>query len=258
MIAPVVAVVPAGAVLADVRWPAGREAYDAGHLPGAVYVDLSSALAGPPTPAGGRHPLPPPADFAAAMSACGIGDGDTVVAYDDEGGVMAARLVWMLRALGVDAALLDGPGPLTSTEPGARPAAGFAARPWPADRLADVADVLDPAYIVLDARAGERFRGEADPLDARAGHVPGARSLPCRSLLEDGRLLPVAALRARFAALGVSEGSPVVAYCGSGVTACHDLLALEHAGLGTGRLYVGSWSAYSSDPDHPVATGPSG
>lgn len=259
MIAPVVQAAPAGAVLADVRWYAdGRpvsDAYEQGHLPGAVLVDLESALAGAATPEGGRHPLPSPEEFAAAMAGLGIGDDDLVVAYDDEGGVLAARLVWMLRVTGHEAALLDGPGPLTSTGTATRAPAVFTPRPWPAERLATAQDALDPGSVVLDARAGERYRGEVEPLDPRAGHVPGARSLPCRELVEDGRLLPVEQLRARFAAVGVEAGSDVVAYCGSGVTACHDLLAMEHAGLGTGRLYPGSWSAYSADPDAPVATG---
>lgn len=263
MLPPVVDVVPPYAVPADVRWYADgrspRAACDAGHLPGAVFIDLAEDLAGPAAPHGGRHPLPDPAQFAAAMSTVGIGDRDPVVAYDDEGGVMAARLVWMLRVIGHDAALLDGGlaayrGPLERLTP-ARPRATFRSRPWPVERLAGPDDALDPANVVLDARAGERFRGEVEPLDARAGHVPGALSLPCRDNLgPDGRLLPVQELRRRFAAVGADSGD-VVSYCGSGVTACHTLLALEHAGLGTGRRFPGSWSAYSADPDRPVALG---
>lgn len=252
-------------VLADVRWyldgRSGRAAYDAGHLPGAVFVDLDRWLAGPGSPAAGRHPLPDPAVFAEGMAALGIGDGDTVVAYDDAGGVVAARLVWLLRATGRSAALLDGglaayDGELAVEAP-ARPRRVFAVRPWPGDLLADADDAADPSAVVLDARDGARYRGEREPVDPRAGHVPGARSLPCRDNLgPDGRFLSVPELRSRFAAVGVvPEGAPVVSYCGSGVTACHTLLALEHAGLPPGRLYPGSWSQWSSDPARPVATG---
>lgn len=252
-------------VVADVRWyldgRSGRAAYDVGHVPGAVFVDLDAWLAAPPSDAGGRHPLPDPERFAQGMAQLGIGDDDTVVAYDDAGGVIAARLVWMLRATGHDAALLDGglaawEGPL-ETEPAARPATRFTARPWSAGVLATIDDAADPANVVLDARERGRYRGDGpDPVDPRAGHIPGARSLPCRENLDGrGRFLPVDELRARFAAAGVRAGSPVVSYCGSGVTACHNLLALEHAGLGEGRLFPGSWSQWSRDPARPVATG---
>ncbi len=253
-----------GVVLADVRWyldgRSGRAAHEAGHLPGAVFVDLDRWLAAPGTPAAGRHPLPAPEVFAEGMATLGIGDDDTVLAYDDAGGVTAARLVWLLRATGVQAALLDGgllayDGPL-ETGVVERPRATFAPRPWPADRLAGVEDAVDPRAVVLDARDAARFRGEVEPVDPRAGHIPGARSVPAReNLAADGRFLPPGALRARFAAAGVVEGSPVVGYCGSGVTACHTLLALELAGLGPGRLYPGSWSQYCADPGRPVATG---
>jgi thiosulfate/3-mercaptopyruvate sulfurtransferase len=251
-------------VLADVRWyldgRSGRAAYDAGHLPGAVFVDLDAWLAGPPTPADGRHPLPDPEVFAAGMARLGIGDDDTVAAYDDEGGVIAARLVWLLRSTGHDAALLDGglaawEGPLETVTP-ARPARAFAARPWPADRLASMDDAADRANIVIDARQRERFLGAVEPVDPRAGHIPGARSLPARGHLDPtGRLLPVDALRRRLAEVGIGRGTPVVSYCGSGVNACHNLLVLEHVGLGPGRLYPGSWSQWSRDPARPVATG---
>jgi thiosulfate/3-mercaptopyruvate sulfurtransferase len=251
-------------VLVDVRsyldGRSGRDAYLRGHLPGAVFADLDHDLAAHGAPATeGRHPLPDPASFAAAMAALGVGDDDTVVGYDDAGGVMAARLVWMLRATGHDAALLDGgfdayDGEL-ETGPASRAPAVFTVRPWPADRLADVDDAAGSSFVVLDARQGERFRGETEPIDPRAGHIPGARSLPCRENLDaDGRFRPVAELRERFAAVGVGPGTPVVSYCGSGVTACHNLLALEHAGLGVGRLYPGSWSQYANS-DRPAATG---
>ena len=250
-------------VLADVRWyldgRSGRAAYDAGHLPGAVFVDLDRWLAGPASPAEGRHPLPAPEVFAEGMSSLGIGAHDPVVAYDDAGGVVAARLVWLLRAIGCDAGLLDGglqayDGPLERRPP-VRPRAVFPVRPWPAELLADLADVTAPGAVVLDARDRERYRGEVEPVDPRAGHVPGARNVPCRENLdESGRLLPAEVLRERFAAAGVEPGRPVVSYCGSGVTACHNLLALELAGLGRGRLYPGSWSQYAAT-DRPAATG---
>jgi thiosulfate/3-mercaptopyruvate sulfurtransferase len=256
-------------VLADVRWyldgRSGRAAYDAGHLPGAVFVDLDADLAAPRGPGpsrAGRHPLPSPAAFAAAMGALGIGDGDVVVAYDDAGGVIAARLVWMLRATGASAALLDGglrPDHELSTEPAGRPPAAFTPRPWPAGRIAGLHDAVDRRNLVLDARNRDRYRGEVEPVDPRPGHIPGARNLPAgENLTSDGFVLPVAELRARFAAVGVpgpDAGGRVVSSCGSGVTACHTLLLLEHAGLGEGRLDPGSWSAYSSHPDLPAATG---
>ncbi len=250
-------------VLADVRWyldgRSGRAAYEAGHLPAAVFVDLDRWLAGPASPAAGRHPLPDPEVFAEGMASLGIGANDRVVAYDDAGGVVAARLVWMLRALGCDAALLDGglqayDGPLEQAAH-SRLRAAFAPRPWPAELLAGLDDLADPGLVLLDARDRERYRGEVEPVDARAGHVPGARSVPCReNLYASGRLLPVEELRRRFTAAGVEPGRPVVAYCGSGVTACADLLALEHAGLGRGRLFPGSWSQYAAT-ERPAATG---
>jgi thiosulfate/3-mercaptopyruvate sulfurtransferase len=265
VIAPVVDVseLQDGYVLADVRsyldGRVGRDAYESGHLPGAVFVDLDEQLADHTDPSLGRHPLPRPEAFARAMADAGIADDDIVVAYDDAGGVMAARLVWMLRATGHDAALLDGGiqafgGPLeTDTPP--RPPARFSARPWPPDRLASIEDAADPANVVIDARQRERFHGAEDDLDPRFGHIPGARSLPCReNLAPDGRFLPVEALRAKLADVGITGDEPVVSYCGSGVTACHNLLAIEHAGLGGGRLFPGSWSQWSRDPDRPIQT----
>jgi len=254
----------AGVMLADVRWYAdgrsGRAAYDAGHIAGAVYVELEQWLSAPYAPDAGRHPLPDPDVFARGMSEAGIGDADTVVGYDDQGGVIAARLVWMLRVTGHDAALLDGglaawPEPL-ETARASRPRASFTPVPWPAERLAAIDDAADATNIVLDARQRERFGGEPDPLDPRAGHIPGARSVPCReNLRPDGRLLPPGELRRRLSEPGVDGSAPVVSYCGSGVTACHNLLAIEHAGLGHGRLYAGSWSQWSRDPARPIAVG---
>lgn len=271
MIAPIVDVAwwqahRADVLTADVRFyldgRSARAAYDRGHLPGAVFVDLERWLTEHGTPADGRHPLPSPARFAEGMAAAGIGDETTVVAYDDAGGTTAARLVWMLRALGHPAALLDGglaayDGGLETEETVPAPAS-FAERAWPAERLADIDAAADTtANVVLDARDANRFSGEFEPVDPVGGHIPGARSLPCREHLDaDGRFLDADALRARFAAVGAAEpGAQVVSYCGSGVTACHNLLALEHAGLGPGRLYAGSWSAYANTPGRPVATG---
>jgi thiosulfate/3-mercaptopyruvate sulfurtransferase len=165
----------------------------------------------------------------------------------------------MLRATGHDAALLDGgllayDGPL-ETAPTERAPAEFAPVPWPPELLASIDAAADPANVVVDARQRERFRGDEEPVDPRAGHIPGARSLPVREHLDaQGRLLPVETLRERLAVAGIGPGAPVVSYCGSGVTACHNLLVLEHVGLGAGRLYAGSWSQWSHS-SRPVATG---
>jgi len=251
-------------VLADVRWyldgRSGRAAYDAGHIPGAVFVDLDRWLAGEASPESGRHPLPEPETFAAGMSALGIGEDSRVVAYDDEGGVIAARLVWMLRVTGHEAALLDGGlqtyhGPLERDAPRSVKAT-FTPRPWPPHRLADIDDASDPANTVIDARAPERYRGDLEPVDARAGHIPGARNVACRANLDQaGRFLPAETLRHQFLAAGMTDGKSTISYCGSGVTACHNLIAMELAGFGGGRLYAGSWSQYSHASTRPVATG---
>jgi thiosulfate/3-mercaptopyruvate sulfurtransferase len=249
----------------DVRWyldgRSGRAAFEAAHLPGAVWIDLERDLAAPAGDAtAGRHPLPDPEQFAAAMAAHGIGDGDTVIAYDDDRGAIAARLVWMLRVTGHDAALLDGgiaawDGPL-STDVVVRAPATFTPRPWPAARLASIDEVAATGDVLIDGRAADRFAGAADAVDPRPGHIPGARSLPTREhAAPDGRLRDTGALRERFAAVGIEAGTPVVSYCGSGVTACHNLLVLEHAGLGPGRLFPGSWSQWSRDPSRPAETG---
>lgn len=258
-------------VLADVRWqlqgPSGREEYEAGHIPGAVFVDLDVDLADITTPDRGRHPLPSPEAFAAAMGALGMGDGDAVVAYDAAGGIFAARLAWMLRAIGHRAAVLDGGlsawgGPLHDGPGPARAPATFTPVPWPPQAIAsidEVAAVVGPgsACVLIDARAPERYRGEFEPVDPRAGHIPGAVNAPCMAhLAPDGRLLPADALRAQFAAAGVTHGDGAIAYCGSGVNACHGLLVMEHAGLGRGRLFPGSWSAWSNQPDRPAASLP--
>lgn len=262
------------AVLADVRWYLdgrdGRAAFEAGHLPGAVWVDLEGSLAAHGLPAAeGRHPLPHPAHFAHAMGALGIGDHTVVVAYDDTGGLTAGRLVTMLRWLGRDAAVLDGGLPVWQAEgrpvetgPGRSPEpTAFTAAPWPPDRLATADEALAVAAAggaVIDARAAERFTGEQTMVDPRPGHIPGARNAPWSAVLgPDGRLRPPEELRAHYAALGADTGD-VVAYCGSGVSACMNLLAMEHAGLPVPRLYVASWSGWSSDPDRPAETGPAG
>ena len=250
-------------VVCDVRWyldgRSGRAGYEGGHIPGAIWVDLETDLSAPPGDAG-RHPFPAPQAFAEAMGSLGIGDGDTVAAYDDDGGAIAARLVWMLRAIGHDATLLDGgiaawPGTL-STEPVTRPAASFTAAPWPAERMAGIDEAAATSDVVIDGRAADRYAGASDAYDPRWGHIPGARSLPTREHLgDDGRLQDPDALRRRFAAVGIDEGTGVVSYCGSGVNACHNLLVMEHAGLGRGRLFPGSWSQWSRDPARPLETG---
>ncbi|PSK98507.1 thiosulfate/3-mercaptopyruvate sulfurtransferase [Murinocardiopsis flavida] len=253
----------------DTRWyldgRSGRDAYLAGHLPGAVHADVDTDLAAPATPEGGRHPLPEPGEFAAALGRLGIGDTTPVVAYDDAGGSVAARLVWMLRALGSPAAILDGgiqawPGP---TEQGAAAPKPRRRTPkaWPADRIADLAHVraagTDPAALLVDARARDRYTGAAPaPVDARPGHIPGARSAEWQGNLgPDGRFAAPEVLRARFDALGAGGAASITAYCGSGVTACHTLLALERAGFTGARLYPGSFSAWGPDRSLPVETG---
>ena len=251
-------------VLCDVRWyldgRSGLEAYEAGHLPGAVFVDLDEHLTAEPGPGVGRHPLPVAEAFAGSMGELGIGPDDTVVAYDDAGGMSAGRLVWMLRVLGQAAALLDGgigawSGQLETRTPQRTPV-DVPVRPWPDRAFVDIGDVAAGATgrVLLDARAPERYRGEVEPMDPRAGHVPGAVTAPVAANLVDGRFLLPADLSDHYRALGVEDATDVVAYCGSGVSACHDLLAMEHAGMGRGRLYVGSWSQWSAS-NHPIATG---
>ena len=253
------------AVIADVRWyldgRSGRAAHEAGHIPGSVFVDLDAVLAAPATPETGRHPLPDPEAFAAGMRAAGISDDSVVVAYDDAGGMSAGRLVWMLRALGVEAALLDGGlaawADDVATGAGLTPGVGaFATRDWPADRLASLDEAAGTVEaVVIDARAPERYRGDVEPIDPRAGHIPGAVNVPFGGNLDaEGRFLAPELLRARFEAVGVVPDGDAIVYCGSGVTACHDLLAIEHAGLGRARLFPGSWSRYAAT-DRPVATG---
>jgi len=251
-------------VVADVRWyldgRSGLEAYIERHLPGAVFVDLDQCLSGSPSAQNGRHPLPDAASFALAMASLGISNDSRVIGYDDDYGRVAARLVWLLRVTGHSASLLDGgmgawPGPFESGRPS--PVAGdFHLDHWPAHRFATAEDVKS-AGLVMDARAPERYRGEVEPVDARAGHIPGARNAPTSENLDGrGYFKPPMALRALYEGLGAGDEISPVVYCGSGVTACHDLLALEMAGFKWGRLYAGSWSQWSGDPARDVETGP--
>jgi thiosulfate/3-mercaptopyruvate sulfurtransferase len=253
-------------VLVDIRWyldgRPGRPSYEAGHIPGAVFLDLDAVLsAAHDDDSQGRHPLPEPERFAAGLAALGIGDQDAVVAYDDAGGVIAARLVWMLRATGHDAALLDGglsawpTADLHTNSPRPRPPASFTPQPWPPELLATVDEVAGTGDVLIDARDRGRFAGGSDPVDPRSGHIPGAINVPTREHLDaEGRMASPAELRRTFSAAGIEPGTPVISYCGSGVTACHNLLALERAGLGPGRLFPGSWSQWSRDPKRPIET----
>jgi thiosulfate/3-mercaptopyruvate sulfurtransferase len=295
-------------VLLDVRWrlggPPGIDSYRAGHLPGAVFVDLDADLSGP-AGAGGRHPLPAAADFQAAMRRLGVRSGYPVVVYDDGDSTIAARAWWTLRYFGHDQVrVLDGGfrawsaagQPITRQEPSVA-AGDFTAGPGNLPLLdAAGAAALARSGVLLDARAGERYRGETEPVDPVAGHIPGALSAPTvGNVGADGRFLPPDELRQRFAGLGVpvgpvdpepgapgvsappgsaagaspprsgattslpGSGAPaepaVGAYCGSGVTAAHEVLALALAGI-PAALYVGSWSGWTADPARPVATGP--
>lgn len=246
---------------------AGRQAYMEGHLPGAHYAHLDEDLSSSITPTTGRHPLPDPAQLAQKLSEWGIDNHTQVVAYDDMGGMLAAaRLWWLLRWLGHEAvAVLDGglaawrraELPLTTATPTARPAA-FEARPD--DRLwltAAQIQALSKEEQLVDARAAARYRGEMEPIDPVAGHIPGAINLPTEdNLTTDGHFQPADALRTRFlAVLAGRSPTAVVHHCGSGLTACHNLLAMEAAGLNGSRLYAGSWSEWIRDPSRPVATG---
>ena len=261
-------------VLLDVRWrlggPPGRERYRAGHLPGARFTDLDRDLAGPPG-AGGRHPLPGPGPFQAAMRRAGVSDGRPVVVYDEDDSLAAARAWWLLRYFGhAGTRVLDGGYQAWlaagyPVEQGGPPAAAdgtFTARPGQLPVLdAAAAGRLAADGVLLDARAAERYRGETEPADPVAGHIPGAVSAPtAANVTAGGRFRGPAELRARFAGLGLRPapgGERAVAgvYCGSGVTAAHEVLALHLAGL-PAALYPGSWSEWITDPARPVATGP--
>ncbi|MFC7914798.1 sulfurtransferase [Streptomyces sp. NPDC057386] len=260
-------------VLLDVRWQLslakaageppfdGRAAHAAGHIPGAVYVDLDAELASAPG-ASGRHPLPDLEVFGAAMRRAGVSARRPVVVYDGGQGWGAARAWWLLRWTGhPDVRVLDGglpswQGELTTDVP--RPVEGDF-RPVPGDTGlldADGAAALARSGVLFDARAGERYRGDVEPIDRVGGHIPGAISAPTNeNVAPDGRFLPAEELRARFKALGATDGTPVGVYCGSGVSGAHEVLALAVAGI-PAALYVGSWSEWSSDPARPVAAGP--
>ncbi|MEU3372419.1 sulfurtransferase [Streptomyces sp. NPDC006660] len=263
---------PRPPVLLDVRWQLslakasgdapfdGRAEYAAGHLPGAVFVDLDTELAGPPG-AGGRHPLPDVAEFGRVMRGAGVSARTPVVVYDGGQGWAAARAWWLLRWTGHgDVRVLDGglaawTGPL-STEIPAPPEGDFRPEPGAVALLdADGAAALARSGVLLDARAGERYRGDVEPIDRVGGHIPGALSAPTtENVGPDGRFLPAPELAARFKALGAVD-TEVGVYCGSGVSGAHEVLALAVAGI-PAALYAGSWSQWSSDESRPVATGP--
>jgi thiosulfate/3-mercaptopyruvate sulfurtransferase len=260
-------------VLLDVRWQLtvakaageppfdGRAAYAAGHIPGAVYVDLDTELASAPG-VRGRHPLPDLEVFGAALRRAGVSTGTPVVVYDGGQGWAAARAWWLLRWTGhPDVRVLDGglpswEGALETSAP--TPVEGdFEPVPGDAGFLDAVgAAALARSGVLFDARAGERYRGDVEPIDRVGGHIPGAVSAPTNENVgPDGRFLPAEQLAERFKALGAGEGAAVGVYCGSGVSGAHEVLALAVAGI-PAALYVGSWSEWSSDPARPVAVGP--
>jgi thiosulfate/3-mercaptopyruvate sulfurtransferase len=248
---------------------AGRRAYAEGHLPRAAYADLEAHLSSPIGPNTGRHPLPDPARLAAWLGDCGVSATTRVVVYDDAGGGFAVRLWWLLRWIGHDrVALLDGglqawiaAGGAPTQEVHRHEPAELNAKPddtrWVTTE-ALAADLTTGRMTLIDARAPERFRGEREPIDPVAGHIPGAINLPLTDNLDaDGRFLCPDRLRERFTrSIGQAPPSSVVHSCGSGVNACHNLLAMELAGLHGSRLYAGSWSEWIRSPERPVATGP--
>lgn len=264
----------ADVLVLDVRFkledPAyGAQAYAQSHVPGALYLDLDQDLSSPVVPGvTGRHPLPDPNVFEARMREIGLRKTDQVIVYDDGPGFYAARLWWLLTWLGhTQVSVLDG-GLNAWRQAGLRMTVEKSVRPWPGDFIAQpddsllvAADVLHaqvtkkqntPVYRLLDARAPERFRGEVEPIDPVAGHIPGAMCLPCSGNLDgEGQFLPSQALRARFP--DIAPGQTFVCYCGSGVTACHNILAAVLAGLPMPCLYAGSWSEWITEPGRPVA-----
>jgi thiosulfate/3-mercaptopyruvate sulfurtransferase len=247
---------------------AGLRDYSSGHIPAAVHVDLNRDLSGPVTARSGRHPLPTPQAFAVRLGLLGVSNDSQVVAYDTSNGVYAARLWWMLRWVGhTSVAILDGGLQSWLAAGGALQAGGtaqcnslFLTR-IAAEAVVSSAEVIqalrDPQVTLTDARAAERFSGSVEPIDPVAGHVPGAVNHPFSlNLGASGRFLPAAELRRRWLArLAGKPSDKLIAMCGSGVTACHNLLSLELAGLSGGKLYAGSWSEWSRNPQRPVATG---
>jgi thiosulfate/3-mercaptopyruvate sulfurtransferase len=262
----------AGWVVVDCRFDLqnehwGREQYLAGHIPGAVYASLSHDMAGPKTGTNGRHPLPSIDDFSATLGRLGITSGTQVVTYDQDSGMYASRLWWMLRYLGHESvALLDGgfakwqreTRPTRSGQESRTPAT-FVPRPRPEMRMTVdevVAHLGDSQTLLVDARAPERYEGRVEPIDRVPGHIPGAVNHHYKTnAADDSTFLPPQLLRDAFTRLlDGRDPSEAVMYCGSGVTACHNLLAMAHAGLPGARLYAGSWSEWSADPERPVET----
>ena len=252
--------------LHDAPWGAAQ--YRAGHIPGAVYASLSHDLAAPPSGSNGRHPLPCVEEMEATFGRLGISADTQVAIYDQDAGMFASRLWWMLRYLGHDAAaVVDGgwakwvrEGRTVQAGEEHRPAAVFSGRRRkPLRVLADqvAATLGDPSVLLVDARAPERFEGRIEPIDRTPGHIPGAVNYPYkRNVTDEGVMLPVETLREQFTELlGGRSPDQVVTYCGSGVTACLNILAMEHAGLPGAKLYPGSWSEWSSDLGRPVETG---
>jgi thiosulfate/3-mercaptopyruvate sulfurtransferase len=256
-----------GTTVLDVRYrtggPGGPDEYAAGHIPGAAYVDMDTALAAAPGPRG-RHPLPDVAVFEEAMRRAGVSNHHPVVAYDDWGGRAAARAWWLLRHHGhPDVRVLDGGwsawqrsgGPVQAGQPAVEPGA-FSAEPGHL-AVVEADEVLEFAakHTLVDARAPERFRGEVEPIDPVAGHIPGAVNVPTdRNLRDDGTFRSAGELDEIYRSVRRSADGEVAAYCGSGVTAAHDVLALAVTGVDA-ALYPGSWSEWVADPSRPVATG---
>jgi len=257
-------------VILDVRWRLGdghgREHYFSGHIPGAQYIDLPTELAGARNVREGRHPLPTHEDFQHALRRAGVDNDSRVVVYDDTGNTSAARAWWLMRWAGKrDVFLLDGGlkawialGEDLAVGPGNPVERGDFTFDHDAMRTATIDETAEwPEYgVLLDVRAHERYAGRTEPIDSRAGHIPGAVNLPTATFLDErGRFLPRERLREIFAEAGVTSGQDTVVYCGSGIHACHALAAMEVAGLEVGRLFPGSWSQWSADRTRPIALG---
>jgi thiosulfate/3-mercaptopyruvate sulfurtransferase len=261
--------------IVDVRWylfeqdKTGHQEYLRGHIPGAVFLDLDKDLSAPPGEGPGRHPLPRAEEFAQVASRSGIGPETHVIAYDDAGGATAARLWWLIRYFGhANVSLLDGgiaqwkaEGRSLETEVPQVPAATFVPHPNPAlvvDQATVDAMRNDPKALVLDVRVPERYQGKVEPIDPRAGHIPGARNVPLATNLRsagDTRFRERSELKREYESMGADRAEKIVCYCGSGVNACQTVFALNVAGF-TALLYEGSWSDWSSNPERPAGTGP--